>query len=396
MGVSIAFMFLALLVGVFRLMSLNFLATGIFAGLYGLHSIIMIFGFLAAIIMTERVAGVRMIPGAESFKAPGVMVPLIMLGVVGEVIGYSWQLFTVRWLGALFLVASCLAFIVTLRLLRRETEAKLPFDFMILSVAALMLAALDSAFTLPVDDMGFIMLLISFPVLFIIGERVELTRIISGEKSNARFRRSIVVAAMSIILFAIGSTARFTMLGDLTFLIGSLLLLTVLISVLSAENQSLRILLKSPRPLQHYVSQHVRVAYVWALIGIVLAIIYSLSGLGWDLYDPFIHSLTVGFIGTMMLAHGPVILSGVLKRNFNEEKLTMLPLGTLTLAVVLRVGGELILLVSYSVALRLIVGLSGWLVLVAVLLFLRSIATGITEPAKLVSHSPLAHSVSAN
>ncbi len=114
MGVSIAFMFLALLVGVFRLMSLNLLATGIFAGLYGLHSIIMVFGFLAAIIMTERVAGVGMFPAAECFRAPRVMVPLIMLGVVGEIIGYSWQLLIVRYLGALLLVAGCLAFIVTL------------------------------------------------------------------------------------------------------------------------------------------------------------------------------------------------------------------------------------------------------------------------------------------
>jgi len=390
MGVSITFMFLGLLVGVFRLMSLNFLATAIFAGLYGLHSIIMVFGFLAAIIMTERVAGVRMIPGAESFKAPRVMVPLIMLGVVGEMIGYSWQLPIVRYLGALLLVAGCLAFIVTLKFLRKKTEAKPPFDFMTLSVAALMLAAVDSAFTLPVDDMGFIMLLISFPVLFILGERVELTWIISGVKGNTRFKRTILVAAMSIVLFAIGSTARFTTLGDLTFLIGSLLLLMVLISVLITENQNLKVLLNSPRPLQRYVSQHVRVAYVWAVIGLVLAIIYSLSGLGWNLYDPFIHSLTVGFIGTMMLAHAPVILPGILKKNFNEEKLTTLPLGVLTLAVALRMGGDISSSLFYDVNVGLVISFSGWLVLAVVLLFLNSIKTGIIEPTSHLHQTPIA------
>ena len=388
MAASLAFMFLALLVGIFRLMSLNFFATGILGGLYALHSIIMVFGFLAAIIMTERVAGVRIIPGAQKLKAPVVMVPFVTLGVIVETIGYMWQVPTLRFLGSLLLMAGCVAFIATLRFLKRNSEAKFSFDFMILSVVSLLLAAMVSAFTIPVDDMGFIMLLLAFPVLFILGERIELTRIVANPKSNKGFRRALVISAVGIILFAVGSGERFTMLANMTFLIGSVLLLVVFLSVLIVENHNLRLLLKSPRPLQRYVSRHVRVAYGWAVIGMVLAVGYSLSGFELDLYDPFIHSLTLGFIGTMMLAHGPVILPGVLKRKFNEEKLTMLPLAVLTLSVVLRVGGDLFMLVSYSAAVRLTVGFSGWLVLAAVLLFLSSIVKGTTDPTTVVNHSP--------
>jgi hypothetical protein len=363
MGVSVAFMVFALLLGIFRLMSLDFLATGILVGVYGLHSIIMVFGFLAAIIMTERVAGIRMIPGLENFKAPVIMVPMIVLALIVEVIGYSWDVVILRYGGAFFLVAGCLAFILTLRFLRQNTENKLPFDYMSLSVVALLLAAIVSAFTLPEDHMGFIMLLISFPILFILGERIELTRVVASTKSKTIFRGAFVVATVSVILFALGSWEGFSQLGNLTFLTGSSLLLILFLAVLVVENQNLELLAESPRPLQRYVSKHVRVAYTWAIIGLILAMAYSLSGFGLELYDPFIHSLTVGFIGTMMLAHGPVILPGVLKRNFNEEKLTTLPLGFLTLAMVLRVSGELILLVTYSGSARVIVGLSGWLVL---------------------------------
>jgi hypothetical protein len=392
-AISVAFMFLALLVGIFRLMALNFFVTGILVELYALHSIIMVFGFLAVIIMSERVAGVRIIPGAQKLKAPVMMIPFVTLGVVVETIGYMWQVPTLRFLGAVLLMGGCVAFIETLRFLKRNSEAKLSFDFMILSVVSLLLAAMVSAFTIPVDDMGFIMLLLSFPVLFILGERIELTRIVASPKSNKGFRRALVTAAASIILFAVGSGERFTMLANVTFLIGSVLLLVVFLSVLIVENHNLRLLLKSPRPLQHYVSRHVRVAYGWALIGMFLAVGYALSGFEFDLYDPFIHSLTLGFIGTMMLAHGPVILPGVLKRKFNEVKLTMLPLAVLTLSVVLRMGGELFMLVSYSAAVRLTVGFSGWLVLVAVLLFLSSIVRGTTEPATVVNHSPIVHRV---
>ena len=378
MVISIAFMFLALLVGIFRLMALNFLVTGILDELYALHSIIMVFGFLAVIIMTERVAGMRMIPEAQKLKAPVMMAPFATLGLVAETVGYMWQVPTLRFLGAVLLMGGCVAFIATLRFLKRNSEAKLSFDFMILSVVSLLLAAMVSAFTIPVDDMGFIMLLLSFPVLFILGERIELTRIISSPKSNKGFRRALMAAAGSIILFAVGSRESFSMLGNVTFLIGSVLLLVVFLSILIVENHNLRLLLKSRRPLQHYISRHVRVAYAWAVIGMFLAICYSLRGFEFDLYDPFIHSLTLGFIGTMMLAHGPVILPGVLKRKFNEEKLTMLPLAVLTLSVVLRVGGDLFMLVSYSAAVRLAVGFSGWFVLAAVLLFLSSIVRGTT------------------
>lgn len=396
MAAALAFMFLAVFTGIFRLMGMNFFATGILSGLYGLHSVIMVFGFLAVIVMTERVAGVRLIPEAQKLKAPALMVPSVAFGVVAEAFGYAWQILFLRFLGAALLVGGCVAFIVTLRFLRRSSEAKLSFDFMTLSVVSLLLAAIVSAFTLPVDDMGFIMLLLAFPVLFILGERVELTRIVSSPKNSLGFKRALMIAAASVFLFAVGSAGGFGALANVTFLLGSLLLLVVFVSILIVEEKNIRLLLKSPRLLQRYVSRHVRVAYGWALIGMVLAVGYAVSGFELDLYDPFIHSLTLGFIGTMMLAHGPVILPGVLKRRFNEEKLTILPLAILMLSVILRVGGDLFMLVSYSTSVRLIVDLSGWLVLAAVLLFLSSIVRGISEPAIEVERGLLAQNASAN
>jgi len=55
----------------------------------------------------------------------------------------------------------------------------------------------------------------------------------------------------------------------------------------------------------------------------ILAVTYLLSGYRLDLYDSFIHAMTIGFVGTMMLGHGPVILPTVLGRRFSEEKLTL-------------------------------------------------------------------------
>jgi len=51
-----------------------------------------------------------------------------------------------------------------------------------------LVAATISPFGLSVTNMGFIMLLLSFPVLFILGERVEMTKFISTTLDATRLR----------------------------------------------------------------------------------------------------------------------------------------------------------------------------------------------------------------
>ena len=94
---------------------------------------------------------------------------------------------------------------------------------MILSVVSLFPVAIVSAFTVPVDDMGFIMLLLSFPIRFILGERIELVRVVS-KSNNKRFRSAFMLVAFSVILFATCSTLQFSTLAILSFMAGSLLL----------------------------------------------------------------------------------------------------------------------------------------------------------------------------
>lgn len=382
MGLAFILMMFGLLTGIFRLMSLNFIATGILSGLYGLHSIAMVFGFLAAMIMTERVAGVALIPGAKDLGPSKIMVPLILFGVIAELLSYVLATPALRYVGAVSLMGGCLCFLATLRFLRRNTVSKLPYNFMMLSVVALLLAAGFSAFSLPIANFGFIMLLISFPVLFILGERVELTRLVGTATSSNLFRVAFSFAVVSTALFTVGSVRLLPVEANIVFLLGSLLLFAVFLSVLFAENRNIRRLLKSPRPIQRYVGIHVRIAHLWGLVGMALATAYYLSQYRLNLYDSFIHALTVGFVGTMMLAHAPMILPGIMGRKSRDEQLTFVPLSILTLAVTLRIIGELLQLFSDSGFLRSVVALSGWLVLGTVLLFLILMRNGIGQDSK--------------
>jgi len=355
---------------------MNSLFTGFLIELYPLHSILMVFGFLAGIVMTERVGGIASVPGARNFRLHALMVPLTILGVLWVALGYVMLQPALRYFGALLLTAGCLTFLLTLRFLRSLTDYSLPFSFMIVSVLALLGAAMLSGITLPGGNLGFVMLLLAFPVLFILGERVDLAKFTATASSRRKFSLSFVLAALAVALFAAGALQIQLIASNLTFMLGSIMLFAVLLIALFAENPNLKRLSKSPRALQRHVSLHVRVAYVWGLLGLFLAIVYGLSAYQLNLYDSFIHALSVGYVGTMILAHGPVILPAVMGRSFSEAKLSNAPLGALSLSVALRTFGGPAQAALTSDLMRYAVSISGWLVLAAVLLFLKMMAKG--------------------
>lgn len=372
-AVSIIFMILALLTGIFRLMSNDSMSTGILSNLYALHPIIMVFGFLACIVMAERVVGISVIPEIKDSKIPSLMVPLLALGVLSEIVGYTEGPIFFRYIGSAFLFAGCIVFELVLVQLTKKSGVKLPFHFMILSVFPLLGAAVISSMMLPAGQPAFIMLLLSFPMIFILGERVELSKFTSTKSSTKKFQTAFVASILAVASFIIATMLGSYQVDVVSF--GLLMLLTTLLIVLSAEVSNFRMLAKSNLPLQRYVSLHTRIAYVWGIIGILFAEVYFLSPFSFDLYDAFIHSLAVGFIGTMLLAHGPVILPSVTGRKLESGAISIAPLFLLTFANLLRIVGDVVLNLSYSYSIEVITGLSGWLVLASVILFLREILT---------------------
>jgi len=381
MMLSFLFMMFALIIGILRLMSTNLFYTPILANFYPLHSFVMVFGFLAAVIMTERVAGVASIPAALHVRSPRVMVPLTIGGVIVGVTGYLMGLAVLRYLGGLLLVSGSVAFLLTLRILGRSSGSRLPFDFMMLSVVSLIAAAALSAVRLAVGNLGLVMLLVGFPILFILGERVELTRFTSKVGHTARFRAAFLMAAGCVTLYVIANFPSPPWVVRVTFLSGSILLLMVFIVLANAESEMIGQLLGAGRPLQKYVATHVRLAYVWGIVGMALAVTFALSAFALNLYDAFIHALTIGFVGTMILGHGPVIFPGFMRKKLAEDRLSRLPLVVLSTAVVLRVGSEILLLVLSWQVLNLIIAISGWLVLVTVLLFIGMTRRAISASA---------------
>ena len=371
MAVSIAFMLVALIVGIFRLMAQSGVGPVALSQLYDLHPLLMVFGFIGGIIVTERIAGVELLPHSSETRLSLAIPPFIFAGMLTEAAGYLFDFAPLRYAGAAMLVISALLFLLLLASFYKAGREKTSVLFMILSALALLSSAALSAFSLPAGNVGFVMLLLSFPIVFVLGERVELTSLATHTATD-RFLPALIFSGVSVTMFGFGAFFPASA-SDTTGFIAFVMLAVTFALILTAERRARAKSIASP--FSRYVSRHLALAYAWGLAGSAFGIAYAFFHL-FVLYDAFVHSLALGFIGLMFLAHGPIILPMVVRRQFDNAKLSYSPLAILSLAISLRIGAELALLLGYSWTLELLVAASGWLVLAAVLAFFAEIVRG--------------------
>ena len=369
MGASIAFMLLALTVGIFRLMAQNGIGPVVLADLFVLHPLLMVFGFIGGIIMTERIAGIELLPHTKQTRLSLAMPPFIFGGIAIETAGYLLGLTWARYVGATLLVVSCLLFLSLLRSFLTMGRERVSVLFMIVSALSLLLASVLSAFSLPAGNVGFVMVLLLFPVIFVLGERVELTSLATRSSSN-KFIPELFLSAITAVLIGVGAWFPFPVVA---FALSFALIGAALGLFLVAESSARSKVVVSP--FQSYVGIHVELAYVWGLAGSAFGVAYSLFS-RFVFYDAFVHSFALGFIGLMFLAHGPIILPMVTRGQFDNAKLSFVPLAILTVALVMRIGSELALLYLQDWLLNLLAAVSGWVVLLALAAFFMEIARG--------------------
>ncbi|MDG7029913.1 MAG: hypothetical protein JRN38_06685, partial [Nitrososphaerota archaeon] len=314
-----------------------------------------------------RIAGVELLPHTKQTRLSLAIPPFIFVGMAVEMLGFLFDLALASYVGAALLVVASLLFLSLLRSFLTMGREKMSVLFMVVSGVALLLSALLSAFSLPAGNVGFVMTLLLFPVVFVLGERVELTSL-ATKSSSDRFVPALIMVAVALGLFGLDAWSL-TSMTLVAFGLTGLTFGFFLVNERKARPNATAL------PFQKYVRNHVELAYVWGLAGSVFGVAYSLSPL-FVFYDAFIHSLALGFIGLMFLAHGPIILPMVTRRQFDNAKLSSIPLAILMVALVTRIGSELALLYDGAWLLNLSVAVSGWLVLLAVAAFFVEILRG--------------------
>jgi hypothetical protein len=296
------------------------------------HGAIMVGGFLGSLIALEKV-----IPLKQNvyFAGPLLSASAIVIFIVGDF----------QWAVIMLILASVVFILVYVAYLRKQYNWYL------------MLALMGAVCWL----VGNCMLLwkrfypLAFPwwmgfLLFtIVSERLELSKFlpVTSRQKN--------VLTVFLGLFLLSLLIPFHGAG--TYLSG---LVVVLISIWLMRYDVLRITLK-----KEGLTRFTAVALLCGYCALTLCGVFMITLVNASLgYDIVVHTFFIGFVFSMIFAHGPIILPGVLGLSVKPyHPLFYLPLITLLASLVMRIAADVTLL-PYEYR-----ALSGWVSMGSILLY---------------------------
>ena len=171
---------------------------------------------------------------------------------------------------------------------------------------------------------------LAFPVLIILGERLELSRIIP--KSGAVLAAfvgavAVYVAGLVLFLWHLDSGLRAQGIGML------------LVAVWLLRHDLARRTVRSPG-VHRYTALCLLAGYFWLALAGGMATIWGadLQGLR---YDALLHAITLGFVFGMIFGHVPIIAPMLLGRRIAFDDLFYAPLILLQVSLVVRIGSDL-------------------------------------------------------
>ncbi|MBK8756102.1 MAG: hypothetical protein IPM08_03060 [Actinomycetales bacterium] len=297
-----------------------------------IHGMVMVLGFLGALIALERAIALRR---SWAYAAPA------LLGAGGLALAVPGL---PAWLGQLLLLDGAIALTIGYAVLWRR-QRDIPT---VVQVVAAGLATMAALLWLRVDVERIVPLLLAFLVLTIASERVELARL----SLPATADRILLGAAL-----ALASAAVATLVAPVWAGRAMGLGLCALVVWLARHDVARRTI--ASRGLPRFAAAAMLIGYAWLFVaGLVwlgvgdpvgaAAVDASTghsaghsAGFAWlagsAAYDLIIHAVTLGFVMSMVLAHAPVILPAVLRRPLPFHPVLWAVLGLLHVSLLARV-----------------------------------------------------------
>lgn len=171
---------------------------------------------------------------------------------------------------------------------------------------------------------------IAFLVLTIVGERLELARMIRP----TRGRTALFVAATALYLGGVGVTLADLGLGVRLSGAG-MLALAAWLWRFDIARRTVR-----QRGLTRFMAVCLLAGYAWLGISGGLALAYSFDGAIYA-YDAILHSVLLGFVFSMIFGHAPIIIPAVARLAVPYHPRFYAHLALLHASLILRVGGDL-------------------------------------------------------
>ncbi|HEU5293593.1 MAG TPA: hypothetical protein VFU71_02275 [Burkholderiaceae bacterium] len=282
------------------------------AGLAALHGPLMVGGFFGVVIALERAVAIGR---AWAYAAP-------LFAAMGSVLLLLGAASPARWL---YVAGSAVLLIASLNVSRRQREW---FTVTIALGAACWTAGVAAwAAGAPVHAVAPWWL--SFLVLTIAGERLELSRLLPP---SARARQ-VFAALLGLAVLALFAASRWPS----ALRVYGLALLGLALWLLKQD-----VARRTVR--QHGLARFIAVCllsgYVWlAVAGVVVAAAREWLP-GTPAYDAALHAVLLGFVFAMVFGHAPVIFPAVLRVAVPYHPVFYAPLVVLHASLLLRVAGD--------------------------------------------------------
>jgi hypothetical protein len=178
---------------------------------------------------------------------------------------------------------------------------------------------------------------IGFLLLTIAGERLELNRILSPSRASVAFFLSSELAAIAgALLASFGGRFHPTSYDWGTRLLGAGLLS---LGAWLLSNDVARVAIRKPG-LSRFMATSLLVGYLWLAASGALFLLHGGLASG-ELYDAALHGFFLGFVFSMVFAHGPVIFPAILARPLGFHLGFYAPLAVLHAGLAMRVLGDL-------------------------------------------------------
>jgi hypothetical protein len=287
----------------------------------GMHGPILIAGVFGTLIALERAIAMRNVTART--WTPADLAPV--LGGAGTILllatGASVPALLLLSAGAVGLLA------IHIEMLRRQPS----LDIATMLIGAGFLVLADVAWLAGRNVALLTPWWIAFLVLTITGERVELARIrFRGSAGRAAFAVAVSIYVATLLVMVVDAPLGVRLSG-LGMLAMTAWLLRHDVAWMTVHKPGL------PR----YAAVCLLTGYVWlGVAGLILVATPQLwAGLT---YDAFLHAVLLGFVFSMIFAHAPFIVPGIVGRRVGYTWLAWLPLLLLHVSVAARISGDLL------------------------------------------------------
>jgi hypothetical protein len=277
------------------------------------HGPLMVSGFLGVLIPLERAVAIR--------QRWMFAVPLIA--------GAGWiSLLFAPFVGGILLTLASLGALMILGVMVRR-EPHLHTVTMFVGMAAWVVGNFLWMHGFPVFQIVYLWM--SFLVLTIAGERLELSRVLKPAPGQLRTFSLIALALSAGTILSIFELNWGTRLNGLSMLALSLWFLK---NDLATRN------IRHPNPLTRYIAFCLFAGFIWLGVGGALQLYFGALYAG-PFYDAALHSVFVGFVISMIFGHAPIIFPAILGSPVTYRPAFYIHLVLLHLSLLIRLLGDL-------------------------------------------------------